>query len=117
MSTKTLILATIAAAVLGFGVGTSGSGEAAPAPKAKTVTETVEVIPEACTEALAAADVLIDLAAEGMGVAADGFFAASNFDVAGITEVTAKLDVLTPQVTAARADYDAATAECTASTT
>lgn len=110
------------AAFAAFGLGLAAGGpdtEATSAAPVEAVTETatepaevvteqaeaetVEVVPQACLDALDAGEAGFDLSADAMGAASDGFFAAADFDIAGleqaaddITAVNEQLDALAP---------------------
>lgn len=75
----------------------------APAKPAPTVTTTVNVptVPQACLDALTSAE-------QGFDLAAQGFTAASNFDVATMNAVTEKLGKLAPTWNANKAACRAA---------
>lgn len=75
----------------------------APAKPAPTVTTTVNVptVPQACLDALDSAD-------QGFTLAAQGFTAASEFDVATMNAVTEKLGELAPTWNANKAACRAA---------
>jgi len=120
MSKKSVTLTAVVAGVLGITLGAAASGET-PEPEVRTETKTVteevevevpvEVTPQACVDAIAAAD-------EGFIVAGDGFalfgefadlssqavIAASEWDVA-------TLDALTPQIEDVNARLNGLTVE------
>lgn len=105
------------AAGVAVGAALGAAGEpAAPEPEVRevTVTEEVEVptTPQICLEALDRAETVIQYAAEGIGIMADGFDAASRYDVSGIEAATAELDTLQGPLQVARAEYDSASMEC-----
>lgn len=114
---KTLTTLALGAALLTglVGCGTGKANEAvanaprptvtvtAPAKPAPTVTTTVNVptVPQACLDALTSAE-------QGFDLAAQGFTAASNFDVATMNAVTEKLGKLAPTWNANKAACRAA---------
>ena len=122
---------------IGVGIGASGSdapADAKPAPTAtvtaepivetETVTETVEVTPEACLDAIDYADDLILtmgdvglLAAQYIDLIPRAFEAGMDYDIAASEQIIADMDELTAQVedmdvATDRANYDAAVEEC-----
>lgn len=120
---------TVAAAIAGLIVGIflggaalSGSPNAAdvptptpsaqPAPEVvyETVTETVT--PQACFTALQDAELIMGLAREGLGLSADSFNAVGDLDPDRIDANNAKMDELTPQLSAAVDAYNASSNEC-----
>ena len=94
-----------------------------------TVTETIEVDSGVCVEALDAADLVIEtagdglgLATEALGVAGDGFTAIGEFDmvamevaISDITSITGQIDNLTPVMQQRMTDYERLSAECRSS--
>ncbi|TDE02813.1 hypothetical protein [Jiangella asiatica] len=115
------IAAIVLALFAGVGIG-SASGEtgttAMPEPQVvtetvtETVTEEVAVTPDACLNALDAAEAVISHAQTAIGRMGEGFEAAASFDISGLDELTAWLDEQTPVVRDARAEYDTRAAEC-----
>lgn len=67
-----------------------------------------------CLTAMADAEKLVDLTAQGAGLAAEGFDAVSRGDTAALDRMTAKVNELSPRVTIARAAYDASAKACKA---
>ena len=91
----TAVAVTVAAAVL------TGCGNNAP-----------ESAPAACLAALDKAEEFQAILINGIDLAAQGFDAVSNLDVAEIRRITSEIEDSTPEVGAAAAAYTAAAAEC-----
>ena len=105
----------VAHMAVGFGMGQAAAAEdAAEAPEAETVTETVETTNPSCIEALDAADELTGYFGEALDISADAIGNAAAFDWDAVDGNTAELEELTPKVTDARSDYDAASLSCRA---
>lgn len=85
-------------------VASCGTGEAG--------VTSYEVTPQACLDALDAADASHELSAEGFGAAARGFSAAAEFDIAGIDAATADMEENAPLLGAAMDEYRTARDEC-----
>lgn len=112
-----------------IGVGVGGSGdkkpEAAPSPvptvtqtvtaTPPTITKTVEVTPASCLKYVDLSEQAFSYAAEAMGYMSDGLKAAGSFDVAAITAASEKLKTVTPKMNALSPQSNAAKAECKAS--
>jgi hypothetical protein len=114
--------ATVGALFLGVAVGGAGAGGETPEPEVRTetetVTETVEVavVPAECLAALDDADGLLAIASEfatqtstAMGIARDAVLAAGTFDVAGLTDATDRLLVVTDEINALTAEVQVST--------
>ncbi|MQB00534.1 MAG: hypothetical protein GEU78_09625 [Actinobacteria bacterium] len=119
------IAAIVVAGGIGFGAGSGG--EDAPAasvtppvpaetvtaePEVITETETIEVAPQACLDA-------IDYGEQGFGIAADyaqatvdAFYAAAEFDVDGITAARLDMEDATERMSPVADNWNAAKAEC-----
>lgn len=114
-----LIGGAVALMAVGFGMGQAAAADdAADAPAAETVTKTetrdVEVTNPSCIEALDAADTLTEHFGEALDISADAIGNAAAFDWDAVDGNTAELEELTPKVTDARSDYDAASISCRA---
>lgn len=79
-----------------------GSGDDSPPPTA----------PAACLDALDKADELQAILINGIDLAAQGFDAVSDLDVAELRRITSEIEDSTPEAKAAAAAYTAAAAEC-----
>jgi hypothetical protein len=99
----------------GAGAEATPTTIAEPTVEIKYLDRDVEVVPEACLEALDVAEEVFDAAAEGFHAAADAFYAAADFDAAGIRAgrrgieaATAEISELTPRWQSARDECRAA---------
>jgi hypothetical protein len=107
--TRAVVIAAVVGALLGIGAGTA----AQPEPSTVTRIEGVlEVAPQSCLEALDLADEGFGYAGEALQASADGFDAASRFDVAGIEAATERIELAGDHVEGIITDYQAAKAEC-----
>lgn len=117
----------VAGCALATGVATSHANSAQNAADVATkptvvtktvpVPKTVEVptVPQACIDALAAADTAIATAGEGFGILSDALTAAGDFDAAGIEAASGRLETLnTDKLTPALAAYKTARDTCKA---
>lgn len=95
--TKPVVLLPVAALIVGVGLGSAGQKAPETIVETKTVTETetVEVTPASCLEALDLNEEAFDYASESLGHIAAGDFAAAN-------RSTERMGTLTPRVNAAK---------------
>lgn len=118
------VIIPVLAFIIGAGIATAGASTAPaevaePEVRTETVTETetveVETTPDACVDALNAADDLTEYFGEAIVSAADSVGYAGTFDSDALDAETKKLEELTPKIEDARAEYDLASIECRAS--
>lgn len=95
--TKPIVLLPALALIVGAGIGSAGQKAPEVVTETKTVTETetVEVTPASCLEALDLNEEAFDYASESLG-----HIAAGDFDAA--RESTERMGTLTPRVNAAK---------------
>jgi hypothetical protein len=106
--TRALVIAAGIAAVIGAGAGAATQ----PEPNTVTKTEIVEVAPQSCLDAIDLADEGFTYSAEAMDAAADGFGAASRFDVAGLNAASDRISAAGGKIQGITADYQTAKADC-----
>ena len=109
--TRAVVIATVVGTLIGFGAGAATQ----PEPNTVTTTETVEIAPQSCLDALDLADRGFTYGADAMQGAADGFDAVSRFDVAGVEAATAKIEAAGADLESITPDYQAAKADCRSS--
>lgn len=108
MKITTAILAGAAGLALFTGCATPTVATATP----ETVTETVEVTPDACLDALDDAEKLDGLMGDALDSAARAIQAAVSWDDSTLDDETAYLETLTPQVHDTRASFDSNASSC-----
>ena len=69
-------------------------------------------VPQVCLDALDDADKMAAVTATGIDYMADAFYAAADFDVAGIEAANAKLEALQPEIEATVNEYRASRDDC-----
>lgn len=114
MKALSILIPAVTLAV-GLGIGVSTSATAEPVVKTKTVTETVEVTPQSCLDALDHADRGFNIAADGFEAAEDGFNAVAEFDVAALEAVVPRITTTADEMSALVPQYQSAKADCRAS--
>jgi hypothetical protein len=107
------IIALLLAVTIGVVIGASGSTAetAAPVVKTKTVTETVEVTPQSCLDALDAAEGVVSSAADYVNLTVQwprlvlrALRAGVNMDMTAVDNITADINGLTADTRAITAD-------------
>jgi len=106
--TRAVVIAAVVGALIGIGAGAATQSE----QHRVTNTENVEVAPQSCLDALDLADRGFTYSAEAMDAAAEGFDAASRFDVAGLNTAAARISAAGDKIQGITADYLAAKADC-----
>lgn len=100
-----LVVGAAALFFTGLGVGVASDNDVAG-------TATVEVTPQACLDAVKAADAVIELNIEAFDYVVDAFDAAANFDVAGIDQATVGIESLHAPMGVAADEYRTTSDEC-----
>lgn len=110
-----IITSAVGAVALFIGIGVGGTSAA---PEAEVVTKTVskevevEVTPQACLDALADGEALIQLGGEGMVVMSGAFDPSVMFNEAALDSITTELNTLESDVALARLAWDDSVAAC-----
>jgi len=99
----------LAAAALALVLAACGEHAGASDPSA---TVEVEVTPQACLDALDAAETVIDDASQALQILGDAMVAAGNGDLGPLESAAGELDALKAHVTPAVSDYRDAATEC-----
>lgn len=76
------------------------------------MTETVEVAPQSCVDALDTAEMTFGIASEGLGVASDIIIAASTSDINGIVSGTDEITAQTDELGTLMVDYETSALLC-----
>jgi hypothetical protein len=77
-----------------------------------TATPSEQAVPQACLDALDAADEGFDIAADFAGILQDAVEAVAAFDAEGIRKASKKLDKINERLDSVSSDYVAAKSEC-----
>lgn len=124
MSKKTVTIATIGGLLLGIGVGAAGNTAPTPTastptivtrtvtPEPSTITKTVEVVPQACNDALDVADKGFALSSESMGYAGQAFNAVAGGDLASLKRFNAEMTRVTGELGDLAPKYQRLKQEC-----
>lgn len=80
----------------------------------RTVTKTVEVVPQACLDALDEADHGFTVASKVVGALSAGITAASNYDADGVSRATGDVQAYTSELSAITDPYNTNKTACRA---
>lgn len=118
MKKLAIFIAPVASLVFLVGCGPSNN-TAVPAPTApetvhveKRVEVEVEVTPQACEDFIRHADRLVQIEAQIISLAGDGFTAMSEGDFEKLNEVTEEIEKMADKIGPAKQKYEASRYEC-----